>query len=118
MKTAILCGFQTLSGGGADVTAICSETVEINDKSVLIVNYNCSSDGDGMTAGIIPEADFSIQKTSEFEVIPAFYAVSTSYLSANFKPVSAFENGNYYIRLKVSTTNPTFTIRKILVVSG
>ena len=110
--------FSNSFGWGADVTAICSEAVEINDKSVLIIDYNCSSDGDAMTAEIIPEADFTIQKTSEFEVIPAFYAVSTSYLSTNFKLISVLENGSYYLRLKVNTTNPTFTIRKILVISG
>ena len=104
-------------GWGADVTAVCSETVEISDKSVLIVEYNCSSDGDGMTAEIISTPDFTSQKTAEFEVIPAFYATNT-YISANFKPISALEIGSYYLRLKVNTTNPTFTIRKILVISG
>ncbi|MDE6679340.1 MAG: hypothetical protein K2K02_09905, partial [Ruminococcus sp.] len=64
------------------------------------------------------EADFVVQKTADFEVIPAFYAVSTSYISANFKPVSSFEKGSYYLRLNVNTTNPVFSIRKILVVSG
>ncbi|MDE6502050.1 MAG: collagen-like protein [Ruminococcus sp.] len=110
--------FSNSFGWGADITAMCSEAVEINNKSVLIVDYNCSSDGGAMTAEIIPEADFVVQKTADFEVIPAFYAVSTSYLSANFKPVSSFEKGSYYLRLNVNTTNPVFSIRKILVVSG
>ncbi|MDE6670895.1 MAG: hypothetical protein K2K16_01720 [Ruminococcus sp.] len=110
--------FSNSFGWGADITAICSEAVEINDKSVLIVDYNCSADGDAMTAEIIPEADFTAQKTADFEVIPAFYAVSTSYISANFRLISAFESGSYYIRLKVNTTNPVFMVRKIIVVSG
>ena len=110
--------FSNSFGWGADITAICSEVVEINDKSVLIVDYNCSADGDAMTAEIIPEADFMAQKTADFEAIPAFYAVSTSYISANFRLISAFESGSYYIRLKVNTTNPVFTVRKIIVVSG
>ncbi|MDE6539060.1 MAG: collagen-like protein, partial [Ruminococcus sp.] len=110
--------FSNSFGWGADVTGICSETVEISDKIVLIVNYNCSADGDGMTSEIIPQSDFTVQKTSEFEIIPAFYAVSTSYISANFKPISVLENGSYYIRLKINTTNSIFTVRKILVVSG
>lgn len=109
--------FSNSFGWGADVTAMCSEPVEISDRSVLIVDYNCSSDGDGMTAEIVSECDFTSQKTSKFETIPAFYAVSTSYLSANFKPVSALENGNYYFRLKVNTTNPVFTVRKIFIIS-
>ncbi|MDE6678902.1 MAG: hypothetical protein K2K02_07660, partial [Ruminococcus sp.] len=71
--------FSNSFGWGADITAMCSEAVEINNKSVLIVDYNCSSDGDAMNAEIIPEADFVVQKTADFEVIPAFYAVSTSY---------------------------------------
>lgn len=108
--------FSNSFGWGADVTAICSEVVQINDKSVLIVDYNCSADGDGMTAEIISTPDFTSQKTAKFETIPAFYAVNT-YLSSNFKTVSTSENGSYYIRLKVNTTNPTFTIRKISVVS-
>jgi len=108
--------FSNSFGWGADVTAVCSEAVQLNDKSILIVDYNCSSDGDGMTAEIISTPDFTSQKVTEFEIIPAFYAVNT-YLSSNFKPVSALENGSYHIRLKVNTTNPTFTIRKILVVS-
>ncbi|MDE6036624.1 MAG: hypothetical protein K2G36_12040 [Ruminococcus sp.] len=110
--------FSNSFGWGADITAICSKTVEINDKSILIVDYNCSADGDAMTAEIIPEANFMIQKTTDFEAIPAFYAVSTSYISANFRLISAVENGNYYIRLKVNTANPVFTVRKIIVVSG
>ena len=43
---------------------MCSESVEINNKSIMIVDYNCSSDGDVMTAEIIPEADFVVQKTA------------------------------------------------------
>ncbi|MDE6501769.1 MAG: hypothetical protein K2L10_06760 [Ruminococcus sp.] len=58
-----------------------------------------------------------VQKTADFEAILAFYAVGTSYISANFKPVSSLENGSYYLRLNVNTTNPVFSIRKILVVS-
>ncbi|MDE6501768.1 MAG: hypothetical protein K2L10_06755 [Ruminococcus sp.] len=34
--------------------SMCSESVEINNKSIMIVDYNCSSDGDAMTAEIIP----------------------------------------------------------------
>ncbi len=108
--------FSNSFGWGADVTAICSKVVQISNKSILIVNYNCSSDGDGMIAEIISTPDFTSQKTAEFERIPAFYAVNT-YLSSNFRLVSALENGSYYLRLKVNTTNPTFTIRKISVVS-
>lgn len=109
--------FSNSFGWSADVTAVFFDDIQLNDKSILIVNYNCSSDGDGMTAEIISTPDFTSQKTAEFEVIPAFYATNT-YISANFKPVSALENGSYYLRLKVNMTNPTFTIRKILVVSG
>lgn len=109
--------FSNSFGWGADVTAVFSDDIQLSDKSVLIVDYNCSSDGDGMTAEIISTPDFTSQKTAEFEVIPAFYATNT-YISANFKPVSALENGSYYLRFRVNTTNPTFTIRKIIVVSG
>lgn len=109
--------FSNSFGWGADVTAVFSDDIQLSDKSILIVDYNCSSDGDGMTAEIISTPDFTSQKTAEFEVIPAFYATNT-YISANFKPVSALGNGSYYLRLKVNTTNPTFTIRKIIVVSG
>ena len=108
--------FSNSFGWGANVTAVYLESVVISDKSVLIVDYNCSSDGDGMTAEIVSEPDFISQKVTEFEVIPAFYAVNT-YLSSNFKPVSDLENGSYYLRFKVSTTNPTFTIRKISVIT-
>lgn len=109
--------FSNSFGWSADVTAVFSDSFQLNDKSILIVDYNCSSDGDGITAEIVSTPDFTSQKTAEFEIIPAFYATNT-YISANFKPVSALENGSYYLRLKVNTTNPTFTIRKILVVSG
>lgn len=109
--------FSNSFGWGADVTAVFSDNIQLSDKSVLIVDYNCSSDGDGITAEIISTPDFTSQKIAEFEVIPAFYATNT-YISANFKPVSALGNGSYYLRLKVNTTNPTFTIRKIIVVSG
>jgi len=108
--------FSNSFGWGADVTAVCSEAVQLNGRSILIVDYNCSSDGNGMTSEIISTPDFTSQKVTEFETIPAFYAVNT-YLSSNFKLVSVLENNSYYIRLKVNTTNPTFTIRKILVVS-
>ncbi|MDE6092551.1 MAG: collagen-like protein [Ruminococcus sp.] len=108
--------FSNSFGWGADVTALCSEAVQISGKSVMIVDYNCSSDGDGMTAEIVSMSDFTSPKTGEFEAVPAFYAVNT-YLSSNFRLVSALENGSYYLRLKVNTTNPTFTIRKISVVS-
>ncbi|MCM1506622.1 MAG: hypothetical protein NC177_05740 [Ruminococcus flavefaciens] len=109
--------FSNSFGWSADVTAMCSESVEINDRSILIVDYNCSSDGNGMTAEIIPDPDFTSQKTAEFEMIPAFYAINT-YLSSNFRLVSILDNNSYYLRLKVNTTNPTFTIRKILMISG
>ena len=108
--------FSNSFGWGADVDAIFLDSIKINDKSTLIVNYNCSSDGDGMTAEIIREPGFTSQKTAEFETIPAFYATNT-FISSNFRLVSISENGSYYLRLKVNTTNPTFTIRKILVVS-
>lgn len=109
--------FSNSFGWGADVTAVFSDDIQLSDKSILIVDYNCSSDGDGMTAEIISTPDFTSQKTAEFEVIPAFYATDT-YLSSNFRLSSILENGSYYLRLKVNTTNPTFTIRKIIVVSG
>lgn len=109
--------FSNSFGWDADVTVVFSDDIQLSDKSILIVDYNCSSDGDGMTAEIISTPDFTSQKTAEFEVIPAFYATNT-YISANFKPVSALGNGSYYLRFRVNTTNPTFTIRKIIVVSG
>lgn len=109
--------FSSSFGWSADVMAVCAEKFEINDKSILIVDYNCTSDGDGMTAEIVSKPDFTSQKQGDFETIPAFYATNT-YISSNFRLMSISENGNYYLRLKVNTTNPTFTIRKILVVSG
>lgn len=109
--------FSNSFGWGADVIAVFSDSIQLNSKSILIVDYNCSSDGDDMAAEIVSTPDFTSEKSNEFEVIPAFYATNT-YISANFKSVSALENGNYYLRFKVNTTNPAFTIRKILVISG
>lgn len=109
--------FSNSFGWSADVAAVFSDCIQLNGKSILIVDYNCSSDGEGMTAEIISMPDFTSQKIAEFEIIPAFYATNT-YISANFKPVSALENGSYYLRFRVNTTNPTFTIRKIIIVSG
>lgn len=108
--------FSNSFGWNAEVTALCSETVQINDRSVLIVEYHCTSDGDGMTAEIVPEPDFTSQKSAEFEIISAFYATNT-FISANFKANSLTENGDYFVRFKVKTTNPAFTIRKISVVT-
>ena len=109
--------FSNSFGWSADVTAVFSDGIQLNDKIIMIVDYNCSSDGEGMTAEIVSTPDFTSEKTADFEIIPAFYATNT-YISANFKPVSALENGSYYLRFRVNTTNPAFTIRKILVVSG
>lgn len=108
--------FSNSFGWNAEVTALCSKTVQINDRSVLIVEYHCTSDGDGMTAEIVPESDFTSQKSAEFETISAFYAVNT-FISANFKANFLAENGGYSVRFKVNTTNPAFTIRKISVVT-
>lgn len=109
--------FSNSFGWGADVTAVFSDSIQLNNKSVLIVDYNCSSDGEGMTVEILSTPDFTSEKTADFEIIPAFYATNT-YISSNFRLLSILENGNYYLRFRVNTTNPTFTIRKILVVSG
>ncbi len=108
--------FSNSFGWGADVTAMFLDSIQIINKSILIVEYNCTSDGEGMTAEIISEPDFTSQKSAEFEVIPAFYAVNT-FISANFKVNSVVENGAYYVRFKVNTTNPAFTIRKISVIT-
>ena len=90
--------FSNSFGWNANLTALCSEPVKINSKSVLMIEYNCNSDGDGITPEIIPSADFTSEKSAEFNIIPAFYAVNT-FISACFSLLSAPENGEYYLRL-------------------
>ena len=90
--------FSNSFGWNANLSALCSEPVKINSKSVLMIEYNCNSDGDGITPEIIPSADFTSEKSAEFNIIPAFYAVNT-FISACFSLLSAPENGEYYLRL-------------------
>jgi len=106
--------FSNAFGWGANITAVCSRPFKINGKSTLRVDYTCTSDGDGMTAEIVSLPDFNSGKVTEFEVIPAFYVAGT-FISATFNLASVPENGEYYLRLKVNTTNPNFTVRKISV---
>ncbi|MGN0677099.1 MAG: hypothetical protein ACI4K5_05080, partial [Ruminococcus sp.] len=108
--------FSNSFGWNANLTALCSEPVKINSKSVLMIEYNCTSDGDGMTPEIIPSPDFTFEKSAEFSIIPAFYAVNT-FISACFSLLSAPENSEYYLRLKLSTTNPVFTVKKISIIN-
>ena len=108
--------FSNSFGWGADVLALFSDSIQINDRSALTVEYNCTAEGDGIKSEIILQSDFDSEKTAEFEEIPAFYSIN-SYISANFKVKSPIEKGNYYVRLKASTTNPAFTIRKISVIT-
>ena len=108
--------FSNSFGWNANLSALCSEPIQINSKSVLMIEYNCNSDGDGITPEIIPSADFTSEKSAEFNIIPAFYAVNT-FISACFSLLSAPGNSEYYLRLKLSTTNPTFNIRKISVIN-
>lgn len=108
--------FSNSFGWNANLSALCSEPVKINSKSVLMIEYNCNSDGDGITPEIIPSADFTSEKSAEFNIIPAFYAVNT-FISACFSLLSAPGNGEYYLRLKLSTTNPVFTVKKISVIN-
>ena len=108
--------FSNSFGWNANLSALCSEPIQINSKSVLIIEYNCNSDGDGITPEIIPSADFTSEKSAEFNIIPAFYAVNT-FISACFSLLSVPENGEYYLRLKLSTTNPVFTVKKISVIN-
>lgn len=108
--------FSNSFGWNANLSALCSEPVKINSKSVLMIEYNCNSDGDGITPEIIPSADFTSEKSAKFNIIPAFYAVNT-FISACFSLLSAPENSEYYLRLKLITTNPTFNIRKISVIT-
>ena len=108
--------FSNSFGWNANLSALCSEPIQINSKSVLMIEYNCNSDGDGITPEIIPSADFTSEKSAEFNIIPAFYAVNT-FISACFSLLSAPENSEYYLRLKLSTTNPVFTVKKISVIN-
>ena len=104
--------FSNSFGWNANLSALCSEPIQINSKSVLMIEYNCNSDGDGITPEIIPSPDFTSEKSAEFNIIPAFYAVNT-FISACFSLLSAPGNSEYYLRLKLSTTNPVFTVKKI-----
>lgn len=108
--------FSNSFGWGADVTAVYSQPVQINSSSILIINYSCTSDGDGITAELIRTPDFESEKITEFEIIPAFYVTNT-FINAIFTLSSSPENGSYYLRFKVNTTNPTFTIKKISIVN-
>ena len=108
--------FSNSFGWNANLSALCSEPIQINSKSVLMIEYNCNSDGDGITPEIIPSADFTSEKSAEFNIIPAFYAVNT-FISACFSLLSAPGNSEYYLRLKLSTTNPVFTVKKISVIN-
>ena len=108
--------FSNSFGWNANLSALCSEPIQINSKSVLMIEYNCNSDGDGITPEIIPSPDFTSEKSAEFNIIPAFYAVNT-FISACFSLLSAPGNGEYYLRLKLITTNPAFNIRKISVIN-
>lgn len=108
--------FSNSFGWNANLSALCSEPIQINSKSVLMIEYNCNSDGDGITPEIIPSPDFTSEKSAEFNIIPAFYAVNT-FISACFSLLSAPENSEYYLRLKLSTTNPVFTVKKISVIN-
>ena len=108
--------FSNSFGWNANLSALCSEPIQINSKSVLMIEYNCNSDGDGITPEIIPSADFTSEKSAKFNIIPAFYAVNT-FISACFSLLSAPENSEYYLRLKLSTTNPVFTVKKISVIN-
>ena len=108
--------FSNSFGWNANLSALCSEPIQINSKSVLMIEYNCNSDGDGITPEIIPSPDFTSEKSAEFNIIPAFYAVNT-FISACFSLLSVPENGEYYLRLKLSTTNPVFTVKKISVIN-
>ena len=108
--------FSNSFGWNANLSALCSEPIQINSKSVLMIEYNCNSDGDGITPEIIPSPDFTSEKSAEFNIIPAFYAVNT-FISACFSLLSAPGNGEYYLRLKLSTTNPVFTVKKISVIN-
>ena len=108
--------FSNSFGWNANLSALCSEPVKINSKSVLMIEYNCNSDGDGITPEIIPSADFTSEKSAEFNIIPAFYAVNT-FISTCFSLLSAPGNSEYYLRLKLSTTNPVFTVKKISVIN-
>ena len=108
--------FSNSFGWNANLSALCSEPIQINSKSVLMIEYNCNSDGDGITPEIIPSADFTSEKSAEFNIIPAFYAVNT-FISACFSLLSVPGNGEYYLRLKLSTTNPVFTVKKISVIT-
>ena len=108
--------FSNSFGWNANLSALCSEPIQINSKSVLMIEYNCNSDGDGITPEIIPSPDFTSEKSAEFNIIPAFYAVNT-FISTCFSLLSAPGNGEYYLRLKLSTTNPVFTVKKISVIN-
>ena len=108
--------FSNSFGWNANLSALCSEPIQINSKSVLMIEYNCNSDGDGITPEIIPSPDFTSEKSAEFNIIPAFYAVNT-FISACFSLLSAPGNSEYYLRLKLSTTNPVFTVKKISVIN-
>lgn len=108
--------FSNSFGWNANLTALCSEPVKINSKSVLMIEYNCTSDDDGITPEIIPSPDFTSEKSAEFNIIPAFYAVNT-FISACFSLLSAPRNSEYYLCLKLSTTNPVFTVKKISVIN-
>ena len=108
--------FSNSFGWNANLTALCSEPIKINSKSVLMIEYNCTSDGDGVTPEIVSSPDFTSEKSAEFNIIPAFYAVNT-FISACFSLLSAPENSEYYLRLKLSTTNPVFTVKKISVIN-
>lgn len=108
--------FSNSFGWNANLSALCSEPIQINSKSVLMIEYNCNSDGDGITPEIIPSPDFTSEKSAEFNIIPAFYAVNT-FISACFSLLSAPENSEYYLRLKLSTTNPVFTVKKISIIN-
>lgn len=108
--------FSNSFGWNANLSALCSEPIQINSKSVLMIEYNCNSDGDGITPEIIPSPDFTSEKSAEFNIIPAFYAVNT-FISACFSLLSVPGNGEYYLRLKLSTTNPVFTVKKISVIN-
>ena len=108
--------FSNSFGWNANLTALCSEPVKINSKSVLMIEYNCTSDGDGMTPEIVSSPDFTSEKSTAFDTVPAFYAVNT-FISACFSLLSAPGNSEYYLRLKLSTTNPVFTVKKISVIN-
>lgn len=100
-------------GWSTEISGVCSQTVQISQKSALLVEYSSGSWGNVMDFELAPSADFESLKSADFDPPP----LSSDTLAILRNLASEAENGEYFLRLKLNFNGSAFTIKKIAILT-